>query len=74
MNVAPTNPVARGAGLLRVFPGSIDESFLVSKLTGDLAAGEGSMMPLGSGALPERDIDLVRDWIAAGALPDPFEG
>lgn len=70
VNIEPENAVARGAGLLRVTPGSVDESFLVAKLTGDLAAGEGSMMPLGAGSLPESEIDLIRGWIEGGALPD----
>ncbi len=70
VNVEADNPSARGAGLLRVKPSSPDESFLLAKLTGDLAAGEGSMMPLGAPTLPEDELDLVRRWIAAGALPD----
>jgi hypothetical protein len=70
VNIDADNPSARGAGLLRVKPGSPEESFLLAKLTGDLAAGEGSMMPLGAPSLPEDELDLVRRWIAAGALPD----
>jgi hypothetical protein len=37
-------------------------------LTGDLAAGEGSMMPLGSPTLADDELDLIRRWIQAGAL------
>jgi hypothetical protein len=70
VNVETDNPTARGAGLLRVKPSSPEESFLVAKLTGDLAAGEGAVMPLGAPSLPEDELDLVRRWIAAGALPD----
>lgn len=70
VNADPDNPTARGAGFVRVKPGSPDESFLVAKLTGDLAPGEGAMMPLGAPALPEDELDLVRRWIASGALPD----
>jgi hypothetical protein len=70
VNAEPDNPSARGAGFVRVMPGSPDESFLVAKLTGDLAAGEGAMMPLGAPSLPEDELELVRRWITAGALPD----
>jgi hypothetical protein len=70
VEVEPDNPSARGAGLLRVKPGAADESFLVAKLTGDLAPGEGSMMPLGAPPLSDAEMDLVLRWIEAGAQPD----
>jgi hypothetical protein len=70
VGVEPENSSARGAGFLRVKPGVADESFLLAKLNGDLAAGEGSMMPLGSPPLPDAEIDLVQRWIQAGARPD----
>lgn len=68
VDVEPDNPSARGAGFVRVKPGAADESFLIAKLTGDLAAGEGSMMPLGAPALADDELDLIRRWIQAGAL------
>jgi mono/diheme cytochrome c family protein len=69
VGAAPENPSARGAGFVRVKAGSADESFLVAKLTGDLAAGEGAMMPLGAPMLSDDELDLIRRWIQAGARP-----
>jgi hypothetical protein len=41
----------------------------VNKIEGTAAAvgGVDTRMPLGQGALPAADIDLIRAWIAAGA-------
>ncbi len=59
---------ATGApGALRVAPGDVDASFLIRKLTGLLAAGEGDRMPSVGRALQPLELDLVRAWIAAGA-------
>jgi hypothetical protein len=69
VDVEPDNGVARAAGLLRVVPGDPESSFLVRKITSDLAPGEGSPMPLGMSPLAPADIELVRSWIAEGALP-----
>jgi hypothetical protein len=56
-------------GLVRVVPNDPDASFLVMKLEGgpDLA---GERMPFGGSRLPDADIQLVRDWIEAGAPRD----
>ena len=62
-----TNLVAHAAGLLRVAPGDPGASFLLDKLTGMLAAGEGDAMPRVGGPLPAARLELVRRWIAAGA-------
>jgi hypothetical protein len=70
VNVEPDNQVARTAGLLRVKPSNPDSSFILRKLEGDLQPGEGSQMPLGAAPLPASEIDLIRQWIADGALPD----
>jgi hypothetical protein len=70
VNVEPQNPAAVAAGWLRVVPDIPDQSFLLRKLTGDLAPGEGSPMPLGGAPLNQEEIDLIRDWIADGALLD----
>ncbi|HZR79581.1 MAG TPA: hypothetical protein VFD92_00675 [Candidatus Binatia bacterium] len=70
VNVEPDNAAARAAGLLRVAPDQPQKSFLIAKLTGDLQPGEGSSMPLGATPLSDAEIDLVRSWIAAGAMPD----
>jgi hypothetical protein len=52
--------------LRRIMPGSVDQSYLFKKITGafDIA---GSQMPLAGGPLSAADIDLVRQWIQAGA-------
>jgi len=44
-----------------------DDSFLLLKLEGTLAAGEGVQMPLVGGPLPASAIDTIRRRIAAGA-------
>jgi len=67
VNVAAANAAAAADGLVRVAPEDPDASFLLRKLTGDLAAGEGSRMPLGSGALGDSEIALVAQWITEGA-------
>ena len=67
VGVAATNLAAREAGALRVIPGSPEASFLVRKLTGDLAPDEGLPMPFGGATIPEAEIERVRSWIADGA-------
>jgi hypothetical protein len=74
VNVAPDNPVARAAGLLRVTPDDPARSFLLDKLTGTLGAGEGSAMPLGGIPLRSDQIEMIRSWIANGAMPDGASG
>jgi hypothetical protein len=62
----PSNEVP---GLLRVDPGNPDRSYLIQKLEGTAAAGE--RMPLnGPPFLPQKTIDVIRQWITDGALPD----
>jgi Lamin Tail Domain len=59
----------------RIVPFSPDESFFLHKLTGQGldetsntdCAPSNVIMPLGAAALPDEDLQLVRDWIAAGA-------
>ncbi|MBQ38849.1 MAG: hypothetical protein CME04_20880 [Gemmatimonadaceae bacterium] len=53
---------------LRVVPGNSAESLLVQKL--ERADGVGSGMPLGSDPLTAEMIQLIKDWIDQGALPD----
>ena len=67
VGVAPDNPTARAAGLLRVKAGDVAASFLSAKLHGMLAPDEGSRMPLNNDALSEQAIALIDAWIAAGA-------
>ena len=68
VGVSSSNPVAQQAGLLRIKAGDPDNSFLIIKLTGPSPA-EGSPMPLGKSALAPAQLQLIRDWITAGAPP-----
>ncbi len=58
----------------RVTPGQPGSSYLVHKVQGthlDLdPPGSGDRMPLNRSPLTQMDIDLIRAWIEAGALPD----
>ncbi len=54
-------------GFMRVEPGDPDNSYLVQKLEGT-ASGGGPMPP--NGALPQADIDTIRQWISDGAIDD----
>jgi len=49
----------------RVEPGNPDASYLIQKLEG--TAPVGGRMPLGSPPLPQATIDVIRQWITAGA-------
>jgi hypothetical protein len=69
-------PAQARHGALRVAPGNVPASFLVSKLVGPLKHGEGKLMPLDpdTGApakpspLPPDFVERVlKPWIAAGA-------
>jgi hypothetical protein len=71
VNVEPDNAAARAAGLLRVVPSDPEQSFLMRKTTGVLGPGEGSPMPLSASPLSPDQIEMIRSWIADGALPDP---
>jgi hypothetical protein len=53
--------------LKRVNPGNPDQSYIVQKIEGHAAVG--GRMPLGQAPLPQDRIDLIRSWIASGALP-----
>jgi hypothetical protein len=53
--------------ILRVAPGDPNNSYLIQKLEGTAAVGE--RMPAGLPALPQADVDVIRQWIADGALP-----
>jgi hypothetical protein len=53
-------------GVPRVAPGNPNGSYLVQKLEGSAAFG--ARMPLGREPLPQSDIDVIRQWIADGAL------
>lgn len=55
-------------GILRVAPGDPDNSYLIQKLEG--TASVGSQMPLGAPPLEQASIDVIRQWISAGAIDD----
>lgn len=56
---------AQAPGVDRVEPGDPDNSYLVQKIEG--TAGAGGRMPLGQPALPNEQIQAIRDWILDGA-------
>jgi hypothetical protein len=53
----------------RVVPGDLDESYLVSKLTGN-GMCSGTLMPKADMSLSDEELDLVFGWICAGAADD----
>ena len=55
--------------LRRIAPGDPGNSYLVQKIEGRAAVGD--QMPLGGPSLDQEQIDLIRQWIAAGAQPPP---
>jgi hypothetical protein len=63
-------PSVEAPALDRVEPFDPETSYLVHKLEGTQASvgGSGGLMPLGQGALPAADIQLIRAWITEGAL------
>ncbi len=61
-------PSSQQPALQRVEPGNPDDSYLIRKLEGDPTIS-GAQMPLTLPALPQSDIDVVRQWITDGALP-----
>ena len=70
IRVDPDNAVARQLLYKRVSPGVPGTSFILKKLEGP-DEGEGALMPQGSTGLSQDRIDLIRNWILAGA---PAEG
>lgn len=59
-------PAGQDPSLLRVDPGSPDDSYLVHKIEGRSSIA-GGRMPLGQDPLSDADIQRIRDWIANGA-------
>jgi len=53
--------------ILRVAPGAPNTSYIIQKLEGTAAVGE--RMPAGLPALPQADINIIRQWITDGAQP-----
>ena len=58
--------------LLRVTPGSPEDSYLYRKLVGTqvAAGGAGERMPFGDSQLSKEQIDVIRRWIEDGAKAD----
>ena len=59
-------PSSEVPSLRRVAPGDPDNSYIIEKLEGRAAVG--GQMPLGQPPLPQATIDVIRQWIANGAL------
>ena len=55
------------SSLMRIAPGDPENSYLLQKIRGDMGIS-GARMPLGRSALSDEDIELVRQWIADGAM------
>jgi hypothetical protein len=60
-------PSVERPNLMRVAPGDASNSYIIQKLEG--TAGVGERMPAGLPALPQSDINVIRQWIGDGALP-----
>lgn len=54
-------------GVLRVAPGDPNNSYIIHKLEGTQSVGE--RMPAGLPAVPQADINIIRQWITDGAQP-----
>jgi hypothetical protein len=57
------------SNLVLVEPGAPDKSYLINKLNGTqtAAGGSGEQIPFGQSPLPRAQIDLISQWILAGA-------
>lgn len=65
VDVASTeNPALR-----RIAPGDPDNSYLLRKLSDCAGCYVGARMPFGRPPLPDAQLQLLRDWVAAGAAP-----
>lgn len=58
-------PSSQDSSLTRVIPGNPDDSLLVQKVEGTQPVGQ--RMPLGGTPLSNAEIQMIRDWIEAGA-------
>jgi hypothetical protein len=59
-------PSGEAPNIARVQPGDPDNSYLIQKLNGNAAFGD--RMPLGGPYLSPANVDLIRQWIANGAM------
>lgn len=60
-------PSAEVPSVLRVKPGDPTDSYLIEKLQGSSGI-VGQQMPFGGPYLPQATIDVIKQWISAGAL------
>lgn len=74
ININPVNPAANTENYKLVDPGYPDRSFLFRKVSHTIDPGVdyltnqmGNTMPSGQPALPDKDIELIRQWILWGA-------
>ncbi len=63
-------PSAEVPGVLRVKPGDPTDSYLIQKLQNSSGI-VGAQMPFGGPYLPQSTIDVIQQWISAGAPPPP---
>jgi hypothetical protein len=59
-------PSSQRPNLRRIDAGNPDGSYLIQKVNG---TGAGSQMPLGGAPLSVAEIQLIVDWVTAGAQP-----
>jgi hypothetical protein len=69
VNVPATGVECTGKGT-RIVPGMEEQSILYLKVALDHPTPCGAKMPLGLPALPETEVDMIEDWIRAGAKND----
>jgi hypothetical protein len=55
--------------LMRIAPGDPENSYLVRKVSDCVGCYVGMRMPWGRPPLPDAQVQLLRDWVAAGAAP-----
>ena len=72
VDAAPANATAAALGKRRVDPFNPENSYLLDKLRGRLPSEEGERMPLGKGKLHRLFLEIVEEWIAAGAPAEGF--
>jgi hypothetical protein len=69
VNVPAAGNACAGGGRIRVIPGNPDGSLLINKVSRPQPVC-GTTMPPPSGPLGASDVQLIRDWILAGAPND----
>ncbi len=74
VNVNPVNPDAHAKGQKRIMPGYPERSFLLRKCSYSawdaaysLDSAEGNPMPSGQPSLEKEEVELIRQWVLAGA-------